>query len=74
MEWDSPKTGFTRKAAYIRTWFDRKLPKLPGSWSDYELHHIQPREYGGTNDFENLVPLSRAQHRLFTNWWAGYRK
>ena len=47
VEWDSPATGFKRRGAYIKEWFDRKLPKLPGSWGDYELHHIWPREYGG---------------------------
>lgn len=28
-----------------------------GGWAEYDIHHIKPREYGGTNDFWNLVPV-----------------
>ncbi|WP_338042674.1 HNH endonuclease signature motif containing protein [Paenibacillus fonticola] len=38
-----------------------------------EIHHIiQPREYGGTNDPNNLIPLPKAIHKLYTSWFAGY--
>lgn len=44
----------------------------PGGWGEYELHHIRPRAYGGTNDLDNLVPLSTEDHRQYTGWWSGY--
>nr|WP_286119127.1 HNH endonuclease [Thermoactinomyces sp. DSM 45891] len=39
------------------------------------MHHIIPREYGGTNDFDNLIPLPRDFHQQrVTPWWnSGYR-
>ncbi len=38
----------------------------------YDIHHIVPREYGGTNAFENLVPVLRSAHQQFNAWWRGY--
>ena len=67
VEWD----GGTRHD-YIKEWKDRGYGNLPGDWGDYDIHHIRPREYGGTNDFDNLVPLLREIHKLFTKWWAGF--
>lgn len=66
--WDGPA-----RAAYIKEWYDRGYGDLPGSWSDYDIHHILPREYGGSNDFNNLVPLLRQQeHVPFSSWWRNY--
>ena len=31
------------------------------------IHHIQPLEYGGSNDFDNGVPVTRPDHQLFNN-------
>ncbi len=59
--------------------FTNALKKAFQSWwknqgyiwpeGEVHIHHIKPLQYGGTNIFENLVPLSRPQHDLFTNWW-----
>ncbi|MFM9258343.1 HNH endonuclease signature motif containing protein [Rhodococcus erythropolis] len=38
----------------------------------WEVHHILPRKYGGTNEFWNLVPLPTSIHALFTRWWEFY--
>ncbi len=68
VDWD----GMTRHD-FIKEWYDRGYGDLPEDWSKYDIHHILPREYGGTNDFDNLVPLLReTTHKLFTAWWAGY--
>ena len=68
VDWD----GYTRHD-FIKEWYDRGYGDLPEDWSKYDIHHILPREYGGTNDFDNLVPLLRESiHKLFTKWWAGY--
>jgi hypothetical protein len=37
------------------------------------IHHIKPLSRGGTNDFNNLVPLVQPEeHQPFTNWWMSY--
>ena len=38
----------------------------------YDVHHIIPREYGGTNDYSNLIPLAVSDHRTVTSWWVNY--
>ena len=39
----------------------------------YEIHHIKPREFGGSADFENMVPLLKDVHRkIVTPWWNAY--
>jgi hypothetical protein len=34
----------------------------------WEVHHIKPVSWGGTN-IANLVPLTSAEHAVFTAWW-----
>lgn len=42
-------------------------------WTGIEIHHIDPREYGGTNNFNNLIPLPKEFHRKQVNsWWKNY--
>jgi hypothetical protein len=41
----------------------------PGGWGNYEIHHILPREWGGDDTWENLVPLPKTQHLEYSNWW-----
>ncbi len=55
--------GFEERGSYIKEWYDRGFPTPSGGWADYDVHHIIPREYGGTNDFENLVPVERSIHQ-----------
>ena len=44
-----------------------------GGWNLYESHHITPREFGGSAEFENMVPLLKDVHRkVVTPWWNGY--
>jgi uncharacterized protein YukE len=70
----SPPLDNNDRAQYWREYFGRgnKLP--PGyTTNDYDLHHIRPREYGGTNDYDNLVPLRLDVHQEeFSNWWKNY--
>jgi hypothetical protein len=50
-----------------RTW-----PTAPEG-SVINIHHIKPLSKGGTNAFENLIPLIQPeQHQPFTNWWRGF--
>lgn len=38
----------------------------------YDIHHMQPREYGGTNYEYNLMPVERSAHNKITGWFNGY--
>jgi filamentous hemagglutinin len=40
-----------------------------GGWSEYELHPIVPREFGGSNDFSNIVPVKINIHQNQFNPW-----
>lgn len=65
--------GGKERGAYIKQWYDRGYSTPEGGWSGYDVHHIRPREYGGTNDFDNLVPIPRDVHQQqFNSWWRDY--
>ena len=68
VEWNS-----SGRQSYIREWHDRGFPRPEGGWGEYDIHHIQPRQYGGTNSFDNLVPVRRKLHQEeFNTWWDAY--
>jgi RHS repeat-associated protein len=55
---------------YIREYMRRGYLEPTGGWAEYDIHHILPRQYGGTNDFGNLVPVLRSTHQNeFNNFW-----
>lgn len=62
----------TERDKYIKEYIIRYGdPKW--NWSDYDLHHIIQRQYGGTNDFTNLIPLKRSYHQdIVEGWWRYY--
>jgi hypothetical protein len=64
-----------RNSGDFKTWWEgqgRPWP-TPTEGSRIDIHHIQPLGHGGTNAFENLVPLDyNTQHKLFTRWWINY--
>lgn len=65
--------GAKERGAYIKQWYNRGYSTPGGGWSAYDVHHIRPREYGGTNDFDNLVPIPRDVHQQqFNSWWRDY--
>lgn len=65
--------GGKERGAFIKEWYDRWYSTPAGGWSGYDVHHIRPREYGGTNDFDNLVPIPRDVHQQqFNSWWRDY--
>jgi RHS repeat-associated protein len=67
--WDSK----TDRAAFISEWHRRGYAKPQGGWDRYDIHHIQPREFGGNNDFWNLVPVERGTHQsLFNTFWRQF--
>jgi RHS repeat-associated protein len=61
------------REAFIREWHRQGYAIPDGGWGPYDIHHVQPRQFGGDNDFWNLVPLLReGPHRQFTQWWNAY--
>ncbi|GAB5904565.1 HNH endonuclease signature motif containing protein [Mycobacteroides chelonae] len=58
---------------YIKQWHDMGYTEPPGGWDIYDIHHIRPREFGGDNSFENLIPVPRPVHnQRITPWWNNY--
>jgi hypothetical protein len=63
----------SERSAFIAEWMDKGFPEPPGGWAEYDIHHIIPKEYGGSNDFWNLVPVLRDDHQQLLNpWWMYY--
>ncbi len=55
------------RAGFIAEWKARGYAEPVGGWDKYDIHHIQPREFGGTNDFWDLVPVERETHQDLFN-------
>ncbi|WP_378107374.1 HNH endonuclease signature motif containing protein [Cohnella cellulosilytica] len=54
-----------------KTYYDTNYGYV--NWSNaIEIHHIRPLQYGGTNDYSNLIPLYADKHAQFTSWWTNY--
>lgn len=70
----TPPLTNDEKAQYWRRFFGEGNQLPPGyKTEDYDLHHIKPREFGGTNDYNNLVPLRLDVHQEeFSSWWKNY--
>ena len=70
---DRVSWGHQERGDYIAEWHRRGHPEPAGGWSEYDIHHIKPREYGGSNAFDNLVPVQRATHQdEFNAFWRDY--
>ena len=64
--------GPKEKSQFIKEWHDRGFEDPPVPWTEYDIRHIAPRENGGGNEFENLVPVKREVHKQqFNPWWIG---
>jgi hypothetical protein len=61
------------RGAFIQEWHRRGYPVPKGGWDKYDIHHVHPRELGGTNDFWNLVPVERKTHQeLLNTFWREF--
>lgn len=63
------------KAEFKEWWLKQgyEWPTAPEG-STINIHHIKPLSKGGTNAFDNLVPLVQPEeHQPFTNWWRSYQ-
>lgn len=58
---------------FINEWYKRGFETPKGGWGCYDIHHIHPIEFNGTDDFWNLVPVERKTHQdLFNPFWDEY--
>ena len=73
----SLRLEFTKqlKSDYQKWWTNQGRPwPVAPEGSVINIHHIKPLQFGGTNNFQNLVPLIQpGQHQPFTSWWVGFR-
>lgn len=42
------------------------------SWDGYDIHHIIPLEFGGSNNYSNYVVLNKSDHQDYTTFFKGY--
>lgn len=69
LAWDSKAD----RAAFIAEWHRQGYAHPPGGWNQYDIHHVHPREFGGSNDFWNLVPVERGTHQSqFNSFWREF--
>ncbi|NEP10648.1 MAG: HNH endonuclease [Symploca sp. SIO2C1] len=65
--------GLKERGQYIAQWYRQGYPDPPEGWKEYDIHHIKPREFGGSNEFENLVPVLRKVHQeQFNAFWRDW--
>lgn len=62
-----------KRIKYIK-WFKKKYSVGKSmDWSKYEIHHMKPIKYGGTNKYSNLIPLPKKIHQgSVSPWWLAY--
>lgn len=64
----------TERNLFKKEWLDKGYAVPSGGWEKYAIHHIIPRQYGGTNDFWNLVPVDTQVHiDEFNSWWRKFK-
>ncbi|WP_106769090.1 HNH endonuclease [Paenibacillus faecalis] len=56
---------------YIQ-WYNKKYPNVY-DWNKNHVHHMRPRNLGGTNDYSNLIPLPKTFHTgTVSPWFTRY--
>jgi hypothetical protein len=63
--------GAKQRGEFIQEWY-RGYQTPRGGWTEYDVPHIRPREFGGSNDFWNLTPIPRQTHPDFNDFWKHY--
>ncbi|WP_341348439.1 hypothetical protein [Paenibacillus sp. FSL H3-0469] len=70
--WWEQTYGGGQPPNYSNSFFGGLFNSFKSPWDGWEIHHIVPIEFGGTNVYSNLVPLPKTKHQEFTTWFAGY--
>ena len=60
------------KRDFIEEWYNRGYNTPSGGWELYDIHHIKPRQYGGSNSFDNLTPVQKNTHDTLDTWWKSF--
>lgn len=66
--------GWNGRNAYIRK-FEKEYGEQPKEkyWDLVQIHHIRPRNFGGSDSYENLVPVKYdPSHKLLNKWFRYY--
>ena len=72
---DYPKGATTTRPSNLADTYYKTYTANTGitlNRSLYDVHHIRPLAYGGSNAYGNLIHLPKATHTKVTGWWAGY--
>ncbi|KOP64346.1 hypothetical protein AMS62_03045 [Bacillus sp. FJAT-18019] len=66
----------------FETWYNNNFGQPTRfSWSDVQIHHMQPLKYNGSDSVSNLIPLWKPgstpkngimSHTVLNNWWLQY--
>lgn len=77
-----PKEPYTPNNTHMRPSFNYSYRQQFRAWwtgqgrpwpnGTVNVHHIKPLQFGGTNAFDNLVPLKESVHKLFNSWWRNF--
>lgn len=67
------------RKAYVKA-FESQYGSQPDSyWASVEIHHIRPRNFGGDDSYDNLMPVSKIRtlpylspHQLLSKWFLNY--
>ncbi|MDL4842135.1 HNH endonuclease signature motif containing protein [Aquibacillus rhizosphaerae] len=65
-----PESWTTSKRNKYLNWYEGEYGKI--NRSEYEIHHIRPRVYYGSNSNSNLIPLKKSFHKKVSTWWKNY--
>ncbi len=73
---DWAKTGsrpWNGRAAYIKDFESEYGQQSQTSyWNLVQIHHIRPRNFGGDDSFDNLMPVETSSHKLISKWFVNY--
>jgi hypothetical protein len=73
MDQRTPALTEPQRQAFKDEWCRRGYAEPIGGWNRYDMHHIHPREFGGTHDFWNIVPVLRSTHQQqFNEYWRQF--
>lgn len=67
---DWAKTGsrpWNGRKSYIKQFETNYGTQAESYWNAVQIHHIRPRNFGGEDTFDNLMPVETSSHRLITS-------
>lgn len=68
----TPISWTTTDRDNYKKWYNQTYPNHSWNWNETQIHHIRPRNYGGTNSYDNLIPIPTQHHYLVSSWWSNY--